>query len=582
MYLVLIETSGNQNYIFSTNKLRENIGASELTYLSSTKWLIAAVAKVDSNSRLDLWTGRGSKQLRDKLLNSELNPPIENTEFQVEIILAASGKALLLVKEREKARSIIRQVTLQALKEAPGLDISGVIQEFDWDRERSLISALRQIHQKFEANRSQIPSPALRFLRLPVVEECASSGLPAATVESRGDTISLTSQRKRGAARSGFRRIEALLKDEYSQSNFADGLQVLDTDFDWGEESIEAEGVRSRSIEWLGVIHADGNGLGKIFINFPEHLAQLKPDYNNRDYANRLREFSLALDSCTERAFLSALAVFQPSEGQILPIFPLILGGDDLTVICDGKLALPFTERFLKEFEIETRQNETIATIAEVALKGDRLSACAGVAIVKPHFPFSVAYELAESLAKSAKQVKEIVVTSRQINKRVEDTPYPCSAIDFHIVYDSSGVELQQIRQRMQVDNGQTKLYRRPYVVTTPEELAAATGKDWVEAHHWNLLQQWIGILKAKDDEGKLELPNSQIYKLREDLALGKEIADSSYRLIQKRYRDKGITKLEGAESSLFALEPTEGNERSPVYMTGLLDAIEAADFLAL
>ena len=576
MQLVLIETSGNQNYIFATNKLRENIGASELTYLAGTKWLIAAVAKVDGNSRLDLWTDKGSKQLRDKLLDSKLNPSIEKTDFKVEIILAASGKAMLLVEDRAKAQAIIRQVTLQALKEAPGLDISGVIQEFDWQQERSLEGAIKAIHQKFEANRSQIPSPAMRFLRLPVVEECASSGLPANAIEKYGETraISLTSQQKTKAKQSGFDRIATLFTSKYPQGNLANSLEILDSDFK--EDNTDE---RSRQVEWLGVVHADGNGLGKIFINFQEHLKQIQPKYTNRDYVNKLREFSLALDACTEQAFLAALSVFQSNESdaEILPIFPLILGGDDLTVICDGKLAIPFTKCFLTEFETATQQNETIRDTAKVALKGDRLSACAGIAIIKPHFPFSVAYELAESLAKSAKKVKEIVVTKQGS----DDTPYPCSALDFHIVYDSSGVELQQIRQRLEVDSGRTKLYRRPYVVTPSEDLAAATGQDWVAAHHWNLLQHWIGILQAKDESGKPQLPNSQIYKLREDLALGKEVVDSSYRLIRKRYQGRGITKLEGAENSLFVTEPSSNNGKSPeVYMTGLLDAIEAADFL--
>ena len=578
MYLVLIETSGNQNYIFSTNKLRENIGASQLTYLAGTKWVIDAVAKIDGKSRICLWTDKGNKQLRNKLLNTELNSPIEETNFNVEIIVAASGKALLLVKDRDKAQAIIREVTLQALKESPGLDISGVIHKFDWQQKRSLEKAIKAIHHKFEANRSLIPSPAMRFLRLPIVEECASSGLPATKVETYGDkrAISLISQQKREAKQGGFERIETLLRSKYLSANFANSLQVLDRDFD--DEINDRE---NRQVEWLGVIHADGNGLGKIFINFPEHLKKIKPEYTNRDYVNQLREFSLALDACTEQAFLSALSVFITNEAdeEILPIFPLILGGDDLTVICDGRLALAFTKHFLTEFETETQQNKIISSIAKVALKGDRLSACAGIAIVKPHFPFSVAYELAESLAKSAKDVKKIVVT-KQDGVRTEKTPYPCSALDFHIVYDSSGVELGQIRQRLTVDNGQTKLYRRPYVVTEEKDLLAASGKDWVKAHHWNLLQQWISVLREKDDQGKLQLPNSQISKLKEDLLLGKEVADSCYQLIQKRYEERGITKLEGAKNSLFILEPDDDESLPQVYLTGLLDAIEAADFL--
>lgn len=579
MFVVLIETSGNQNYIFATNKLKENIGASELTYQVGTKWTISAIATIDGQNRLlDLWIENNSEELRQKLLDPKLNPPLKQSGYKVEIILAASGKALLLTKDKETAQKIISEVTLKAIEDAPGIDVSGVIHEFYLSEEnnQSIINAIKDIHQTHERNRYLIPSPTMRFLRLPVVEECAYSGLPAAGVEEYegGKAISASSQAKRNFKTRGFNRINSLLQTKYPKCDFSKSIDRLDSSFFQEEKTKDSK--QNSQIEWLGLIHADGNGLGQIFINFGKHLGKIKPNFSNRDYINELRNFSLALDSCTEKAFLSALKIFKPDE-KSLPIFPLVLGGDDLTIVCDGKLALPFTKKFLEEFESETSKNETISTIAKVALKDSRLSACAGIAIIKPHFPFSVAYDLAEALAKSAKIVKNKV---HQIGDS-EKIPYPCSAIDFQVVYDSSGIELNRIRTKLVVDGGKTQLYRRPYVVTPKEKLKEASGKDWLKIHSWNSLQNQVNALKEKDKEGKPKLPNSQIYQLRESLFLGQEIADHRYQLIKHRYIEQGIEKLEGDRDSLFVKEKDDSHDlNKEIEVTGLLDAIEIANFL--
>ncbi len=583
LYLVIIETSSNQDYIFSTNKLKENIGASELTYRSGTQWVLEAIGKQTGQKELEVWTS--SNRLRQFLRDQDKNPPIEQSIQSVEILTAASGKALFLTRTEEVARSIIRDVTRRAIVEAPGLTIAGIYQKVGTlGNGGALANAIREVHQKFETERSQFPSPESRFLRLPIVAECSSSGLPASALVPEGGRkrpISQVNHAKRMFAEEAKNRLTALDSrlerqiDRLVQDNpINDQGSALSS-----SDSLLKDEAKSDPRSWLGIVHADGNGLGKIFLNFEKYLGD---DTSDRNYINTYREFSLALDECTEAAFKQALDVF-PTESRngqnpAVPVVPLILGGDDLTVVCDGHHALEFTREFLQGFEQQTEQHPVIAEVAQEAFGVGRLSACAGVAIVKRHFPFSVAYSLAAELISSAKQVKQ------QITCPVTDgiTPFPCSALDFHVLYDTTSIDLEAIQAKL-TPEAQTRLYNRPYIVSDLAQLPQVDGYAWAKRHGWKRLCDrihWLNQGKATGDtsNGKNlpSLSSGQYHTLRDALFRDKAAADAQYGLICQRYDLEKFAESESGDS-LFYTKDEPGDE---VFVTSFLDALEALDFL--
>jgi hypothetical protein len=295
-----------------------------------------------------------------------------------------------------------------------------------------------------------------------------------------------------------------------------------------------------------------------VFLKFDEYVEPHIPEGSdprtqNRIYIEKLRAFSLALDECTEKAFCQALAVLRPRRN-ITPIVPLVLGGDDLTVVCDGQQALQFTKKFIDCFEQETREHQHIKPIMQ-----NGVTSCAGVAIVKPHFPFFAGYQLAEELLKSAKKLAKK-------DKDGKDRDTPLSAIDYHILYDASGPDLDRIREELTVDDEKTRLVGRPYLVRPHDD----------HPHRaWSDLERRINAVRARDDDDRRRLPNSMLHELREGLFLGRAAADARLRLVLERYRQSGLGELLGdtANGGSLFWKDTDGHR------TALLDAIDTADF---
>ena len=166
----------------------------------------------------------------------------------------------------------------------------------------------------------------------------------------------------------------------------------------------------------------------------------------------------------------------------VIPVVPLVLGGDDLTVVCDGRQAMGFTKTFIAAFERETEADSTISAVMKKTPCQGKVTSCAGVAIVKPHFPFHASYALAEELLKSAKKCK------------------PNSAIDFHMLYDASGADLERIRRGQTKDGGATLLIARPYVVTPGQGLPG---------RHWEDLAQRVEAVVSATRIGGADRPTA-------------------------------------------------------------------------
>src|SRR3990172_1236668 len=107
-YAVLLDTVSIQKYIFQSNKLKENIGASYLVEKIYEEYLNDAVFEIfGKRFEIDLWKKEPS------IIRIHSEP------FEIGYI--GGGNALLLFQEKEKAIAFIKQWTTSLLINTPGI-----------------------------------------------------------------------------------------------------------------------------------------------------------------------------------------------------------------------------------------------------------------------------------------------------------------------------------------------------------------------------------------------------------------------------------------------------------------------------
>ena len=505
-YLVMLQTNSNQSFIFSSPRLREQIGASfEITLLS--RWV---------------------KEEAEKLLKQKPLP----TSFWVS---DSSGKVIVRFNDdegdpKDLAKQLIREVTLRALTDAPGLDVTGVFIEAS----SNTVDAddLQELDRVFlEYSLSRRPAAA-RFPQFPFLERGSESALPASaslgTLEfsqeslqpdnfDESSPLSLPSRVKRAFASTSRKQQvddvkERLVKQgkELKQESPLDPTKLAAA-FQDGEEFENAKNMLSS----VGVVHIDGNGVGAIMRDLGcAHRAVQKvgvsttSDEETTEESKGLQSFIMEVNRRLDNVVKDAIAlswyyVQELTPDTVVPIVPVLVGGDDVTVYTDGRYAIPFAEAYIHHYERLTKDDDLLSVLAIVAggKKADAperdhfeiddyiiqnpgpLTASAGVAIVGRTFPFHIAYDLAEGLVKHGKKLGK---------KKGE---VPCSTINFHVLRDATVLDpddtLDEYKGRVQ----------RPFLVGhyAPERIgdAPTTSPEEAPTAESQPLPSWERILRA-------------------------------------------------------------------------------------
>jgi len=527
--LSLYDVRGIQEFIFSSSKLKENIGASILVAKVLSKRLKEAVEKL-GQVIVDWEKADEFKILKDENINAE-------------IVYAGGGNAMVAYRNRDIAKEVTKALSKIILEETGGAlrfsvaHIDTNFTNFTEDRQK----LIKELRENKEETIETFP-----LLGIAITKQGTTDGLPAVKKVDR-DFISLPAFLKRE-------------EEEKEKGYFDYLLGNFKNDYKFPRE-FDQLGQRTGE-RHLAVVHIDGNNMGKMI----EGVIKDVEDYN--EAVQRIRKLSKEITEhykdaakCVVKKIIENLKWGQLKDkieliwdetDNNLPFRPLVLNGDDVTFVTDGRLGVALAEEFLRE-------------ISKKSVNGKTLSACAGVAIVKTHFPFYRAYQLAERLCSSAKLKGKIIALNAE--REMEE-----NWLDFHIVYSGIRTELNELRKRQ---------YNVPGMEEAKGLKKEECGKIIMKYDQFNLLwrpwcvagdceekYKWENFKKMFEKmfkNSKEKWPRSKLKDLRDEFLKGKESAEFFVRFCENR--GKKLPEFNG-NNEIFR------NNQTPYF-----DILELLDF---
>lgn len=474
-YLVMYDVRGIQNYIFRTPKVKDAIGADDLVKNIIQKALQYAVEELKLSAFLEC---------KPKSLSFS-----DKAEEAVQVLDIGGGNASVLIgskesmkEAKERTLAVNKQMAKYVMDNTYSLHLATAFVKKTDNYAEDYNKLFEEMNKVKENMNMSAP-----FGALPIMKTELKTGYPA-SAEYGGELVSAETKMKKEAG-------------EKAQDKAA--IEHDNRVFDY---LVEEKGVNST----LAVVHIDGNNMGM-------RIRDLIQDAETYEKAvPRMRAITFAI----RQAFIGAFsemnekynALAKESEGEKNKYFirKILVAGDELTYVCTGKIALDTIEFFARKvtektlvdfFEDSDLQNEKDKYI---------FSICAGAALMGSHFPFDVAYDVAEACCESAKERAKM-----KENLDLEDGQVG-NWVDFAFCDSVYARDLKAMREREYITPTGEHLLTRPYRIKVNDTVT-------VEKKEFELdtLKSYIEYFLGTDEEGKDNFPRSLAKDLRNTYPVG-------------------------------------------------------------
>ena len=312
------------------------------------------------------------------------------------------------------------------------------------------------------------------------------------------------------------------------------------------------EGKDSR----IAVVHIDGNNMAKRIAKQIENIK----DYTKA--VNIMRKISHNIKTSYNDTFDKMKKKFEDEE--VLPnenierfIRKIIVAGDDITYVCNAHIALETVRYFSENIAGKVMvNNDNLEELDEKEkkeyIKEYGFSICAGIAYIGSHFPFYIAYEVAEECCSNAKKVAK--AEENRDGERIGNY------VDFQICKNIHCRNLDRIRQEEYCTPTGENLLIRPYYIPTEYQYELEKNAN-KENDYTNLKKNIIAFSDSKN------IPRSYVKDICNTYSLGKYQTNTLYSFLKSRKH-----KLPNGENEMY--RDINGKSTALWY-----DAVEIMDY---